>query len=98
MVELMTLPVISTAHLTKEVAERLSAEGDKNPWCPCASWEYGFFIFLGGVSDEDAKDLPQCLQDIRGWLIKQGDEEEPAGWLRLDSIAEEVEGLPTYDW
>jgi hypothetical protein len=97
------IPVISTAHITLEVATRLDAENDRNPWCPCAAWSYGYFLYL----DEPEAGLtepPQCLLDIRDWLRKQpmqvdGRLGTPGScWVRLDSDAEKVDGLPTYDW
>jgi hypothetical protein len=104
--ELHVLPVISTNHLTQEVAERLTNDGNNNPWCVCASWENGFFLHLdeleGAESEEEP--APQCLFDIRDWLraknlvCTDGDQKFRGDWVRLDSDAEPQDDLPSYDW
>lgn len=97
--EIHPLPVISTGHLTKEVAERLDAEGDSNPWCPVATWEYGYFIFLDDLFAV-LEEPPQCLVDIRNWrmeLEKRGVVDN-SRWLRLDGDGSRVEELPYYEW
>lgn len=97
--EIHKIPMISTAHLTREVADVLTKRRDGNPWCPCAAWEFGYFLFLDNPEAGRAP-VPQCLLDIRDWLRKQ----EAAGvldnsrWVRLDGDAPTVEELPTYDW
>lgn len=98
-VEIHTIPAISTAHLTKEVAERLTAEGNKNPWCPCAAWDYGYFLFLDELEASDGE-VPQCLLDTRDWLRNLEDRGilGSSRWVRLDRDADTVDGLPTYDW
>lgn len=97
--EIHKIPCISTAHLTKEVAEQLEHERDDNPWCPCAAWPHGFFLFLDDleVNDEEA---PQCLVDIRDWLrnLECQSTVDNSRWVRLDCDAERVEGLAAYDW
>lgn len=104
--ELQTLPVISTNHLTQEVAERLTASGNKNPWCVCASWEHGFFLHLDDLeaAECEADPMPQCLIDIRDWLraknliCTDGDRTFRGDWVRLDGDADPVDDLPSYDW
>lgn len=97
--EVHTIPVISTGHLTKEVAERLTAEGDKNPWIPCMPWDYGFFMRLDDP-DDTKESVPQCLLDIRDWRMKleRKGKLDNSRWVRLDCDADPVEDLPTYDW
>lgn len=101
-----TLPIISTAHLTQEVANVLSTEGNKNPWCICAAWEYGFFVHLDDLEarEVDGLKIPQCLIDVRDWLrsknlpcISQGVTTR-ADWVRIDCDADPVADLPVYDW
>ncbi|MHC5194928.1 DUF5983 family protein [Pseudomonas frederiksbergensis] len=104
--EIHSLPVISTAHLTEEVAALLTKEGNNNPWCPCASWEYGFFLHLDDLEARmsETVTIPQCLIDIRDWLRAKnlrstcGDTTVRADWVRLDQSADAEEGLPAYDW
>lgn len=95
-IETMTLPIISTAHLTKEVADRLESEGDKNPWVICAPYECGFFLWIGEGNDGEL-DMPQCLRDIRDAIIKifhRG----PGAWVRLECDADKLPDLPAYEW
>lgn len=97
--EVHQIPFISTSHLTKEVAATLLALSNDNPWCPCASWEYGAFIFL---DDLEAKEggVPQCLIDIRDWRMKLEIKGmlDNSRWVRVDAEGSVVEGLPVYDW
>jgi hypothetical protein len=104
--ELHTLPVISTCHLTKEVSERLTNDAQNNPWCTCASWEHGFFLHLDDLesSETNGESMPQCLIDIRDWMRTKnlrsthGDVTMRADWVRLDSAADTEDDLPSYDW
>ena len=95
--EITAMPVISTAHLTADVAERL-AEGGTH-WCPCASWPNGFFMFLDELEDGE-EEVPQCLLDIRNWLraYEKSNVVDNSRWVRLDSDGAHAEGLPVYDW
>lgn len=93
--EIHSIPVISTAHITREVNDQLLA--DDNPWALHANLGgCGFFIFLDDLIDP----APQCLKDLRDWLRKKEDAGivDNSRWLRLDSDGQIVEGLPTYDW
>lgn len=90
-IEVHQIPVISTSHLTREVAEQLTRERDKNPWCTCAAWEHGYFLYL----DELPEGAPKCLEDICQWLKKHS---FTACWVRLDCDGAPQEDLPTYDW
>lgn len=104
--EIHSVPVISTNHLTKEAAERLSAAGNKNPWCVCASWEHGLFLHLddleAATTEEDP--VPQCLYDIRDWMRSKnlictsGNTTFRGDWVRLDGDADTEEDLRSYDW
>ncbi|MDF9778843.1 hypothetical protein [Pseudomonas baetica] len=104
--EIHSLPVISTSHITQEVAERLTKEGNNNPWCPSASWEHGFFLHLDELEARASETvtIPQCLIDIRDWMRKKklsainGDLKTRADWVRLDQDADIEDDLPSYDW
>jgi hypothetical protein len=104
--EIHSLPVISTSHITQEVAERLTKEGNNNSWCVCASWENGFFLHLDDLEAAVCQDdsTPQCLFDIRDWLrtknliCTDGDHRFRGDWVRLDSDGAVQEDLPSYDW
>lgn len=96
--EIHHLPVISTQHLTEEVAAQLTQAG-KRSWPPCASWANGFFIFLDDLESNDGQ-VAQCLIDIRNWMrgLEESGVINNARWIRLDGDADPVEGLPVYDW
>lgn len=104
--EIHSLPVISTNHLTQEVSDTLTKDGNNNPWCACASWENGFFLHLDDLEAAvcEGDSTPQCLFDIRDWLraknlvCTHGDHKFRGDWVRLDRDADPVDDLPTYDW
>lgn len=91
-IETITMPVISTGHLTEEVTRKLTERKYQNLWMPCAAWEYGFFMYPDAI--EGSGEAPQCLLDIRDWLSIEGFD----GWVRLDAAAARVKVLPFYDW
>lgn len=93
-IEVHEIPVISTSHLTEEVAKLLTELKGQNPWTPCATWEYGYFLFLDRPEESD-EDVPQCLLDIRNWLKAKGFE---SCWVRLDGSADIQPDLPAYEW
>lgn len=91
----MTIPVISTAHITKEVAARLTEEGDKNPWVICAPYEYGYFLWINDRENYNPDSVPECLLSI---IDKLSTPTAIGVWVRLDSDADPLDGLPVYDW
>jgi hypothetical protein len=91
--ESMQIPVISTEHLTKEVADALTAQGDSNPWVICAPYEYGYFLWVSHDNDDEVG-MPQCLRDIRDALDAGG----TGVWVRLDSDANPIQNAPVYQW
>lgn len=99
--EAQTVPVISTAHITKSVADRLLADGGL--WCSCATYPTypgnGFLLFFDGPYGTETGAVPQCLLDIHDWCRKlvRGGEQEHRHWVRLESDAVAVKGLPTYE-
>ena len=93
-ITILRVPTISTGHLTEEVAAQLTNQGDKNPWCPCAEWDYGFFLYLE-EPEARGEETPQCLLDIRDWLRAEGFTD---CWVRLDCDADQVPNLPAYNW
>lgn len=102
--EIHSLPVISTQHLTPEVASLLSKLGNHNDWCPCAAWPSGYFLSLDDLEARE-NEPPQCLVDLRDWLkSKNLTDVDSTGcrstscWLRLDSDGEVQPDLPVYEW
>lgn len=98
-IEIHHIPVISTGHLTQEVAERLTQERNENPWCVCAEWEHGFFLYLD-EPEAGTEECPQCLLDIRNWLRRMETTSviDNCRWVRLDTDADAADTLPFYDW
>lgn len=97
--EVHTIPMVSTCHITKEVADTLTAKGDDNPWVCCAQWGYGYFLHLDDL-ESAPEPVPQCLLDIRDWRMKLECEGklDNSRWVRLDCDADPADDLPTYDW
>lgn len=96
--EIHTIPVISTGHITSEVNARLLE--DQGPWGACAILPHsGFFMFLDEVENDD-EPVPQCILDIRDWLhgLEAAGRLDRSRWIRLESDGQLVDGLPTYDW
>lgn len=90
--QVMKAPVLSTAHISMESNERLLSEANQVDLV--IRMPYGFLIFVGDGEDGGMFDhYPQDVQDCARWCIEQG-----YTWLRLDSIGDEVPGLPTYEW
>lgn len=104
--ELHALPVINTSHLTKDVFDRLTDDGNNNPWCSCSAWAHGFFLRIDELEEHpaDSKPTPQCLIDIRDWLRAQnlhesdGKKRVVSEWVRLDNYATTADGLTSYRW
>ena len=97
--EVHNIPVISTSHLTKDVAARL--DQDASTWCGGAGYQgCGYFLYLDEPSAPEAESVPQCLLDIRDWrmqLEKEG-KLDNSRWVRLDWDADTVDGLRVYEW
>lgn len=85
------MAVLSTAHIDEATSKVLSELRDKNPWCSCAEWVYGYFLYLEDLEDA----APKCLHDICQWLKANGFSD---CWVRLDRDEPEIDDLPTYDW
>lgn len=97
-IETHKIPVISTAHITQEVAARL--DKDDCPWVALAVYQdCGYFLYLDEPSDLD-EPVPKCLMDIRDWRRKLEREGvlDNSCWVRLDCDAEKVNGLTSYPW
>lgn len=88
-VETHTLAALSTAHLKPETAIALE-KSRGYPYGPLVSvFEEGFFVScLVGSPAEHAD-----LEAVRQWARERG-----YGYVLLDRDADEVDGLPTYEW
>ncbi|MGI1188744.1 hypothetical protein ACRCRN_32255 [Pseudomonas aeruginosa] len=89
--DMMAMPVISTAHLDEGTAQLLFDRGDLCNWATVAPYQEGFFVrFIDECHDQ----MPQCAKDVHLWLKR----EQLNGWVRFDRDWPTVEGLPAYEW
>lgn len=93
--ELMTVPVISTAHLTQATGVKLTQDGDTNLWTVCAPYEHGWFLYMQSDLTALDSDTPPDLLDLFKWAKTDG---RNFDYVRLDCDAGAVEGLPLYNW
>lgn len=78
----ITMPIISTAHLSQSISANASA-------LLMARYDEGWFIYM----DEEPSDYyPVWYEEIRVWARKEGFE-----WVRFDSDGPIID-LPTYKW
>ncbi|WP_049098125.1 hypothetical protein [Burkholderia cepacia] len=86
----ITIPVISTAHLTYATDQLLLNLGDANPWTAVAPYSEGLFVY---VQSEDMDGQPLELSHIFAWARKLNYQ-----WVRIDADGDHVDGLPIYEW
>jgi hypothetical protein len=102
----MTLPiekiiVLSTMHLTKEVAEALpvfvtnDADLSLTPWWPSWTRPEGWMFYVPPRDAEDARyaNAPVCIQACVNMARAVG-----CCWLMLDRDGTVLDGLPTWEW
>jgi len=89
----MKIPVLSTGHLDADTVKVLSEQGKNNPWCICAEFDYGYFLWIGDIS-EPVSPAPNCLHAIKAWMEKNFG----GGWVCLDSDGDVIDGLEFYEW
>ena len=89
---IMSVPVLSTAHIWPSTGEFLTDEGNNNLGV-VATYDDGWFIFVGDLEGLDTFDvLNEDLQKVLQWAFDNGHE-----WIRIDAHAGDiVEGLPDY--
>ncbi|MFT4064320.1 hypothetical protein [Paraburkholderia sp.] len=88
----ITMPVISTGHISLETCRKLEEHGDKNPWTVCAPYDEGFFLYA--QKDKPVEGTPADLVAVMTWARSSGYE-----WVRLDMRSGDViDDLPQYDW
>lgn len=95
----MHIPVISTAHLTMEIAAEMTAllPGEDLYGLECAVTAFGAFVRFPEDHEalEDTPDLPTCLRDVAVWVIGR---QQECAWVRFDRDGDVRDGLPVYDW
>lgn len=91
---LLSIPVLSTGHITKGTSDWLMEGQLAAPLAQCASFDRGFYLSVPHDSDAiDKSDAPADLAIVWRWAMKNG-----YPWVRLDADGDEIEQLPTYDW
>lgn len=92
---IMTIPVVSTAHLDAKTGHTLAQQtmaGPGNPWelFVLPAPDGSSILFVG---DDSAADLPKCLRDLFA-KVKEWQYE----WVRVDRDGDQIEGLATFEW
>ncbi len=90
----LSMPVISTGHITRSTNDLLTADQLSPSVASCAGYEHGFFLSVP-ITTTSTKEqpIPDDLAIVWAWARVNGFQ-----WLRLDADGDEVEGLPTHDW
>lgn len=92
-VETHTVPIISTSHMTPDVARAIAEDGDGNQWSiPVAKYGQGC-VFLGCNNPQPSEAWPDCIRRIYAWATANG-----FYMVRLDADADQVAGLTFYHW
>ncbi|MER8376664.1 hypothetical protein [Mesorhizobium sp. M1409] len=93
--EIHKFVVVSTAHVSEATAKRLDHTPAKD-W-PCAGGpyaEYGWFVYAHDENSGPGENaIPADLFDVMTWARRQGCE-----YILFDCDADQVDGLPAYDW
>ena len=94
---IVSMLMISTAHISEETAEVMEGEGFEN-LATYAKGQFGFFVPVPATSmlyegSNYQAELPEDLCACLKYAAEQG-----CCWLMLDRDYETVSGLPTYDW
>lgn len=84
----LNIPVLSTAHMRDEHALE---EMTRAQFTPVAQYAHGGFVY---VQDEAA-----CV-DKFAWFapVARWAREREFEWVRFDSVGDEIDELPTYEW
>jgi hypothetical protein len=81
--------VCSNRHISAATAAYLEAEAGNYPFAGGAT-DYGWFFY---TSPHNSEKMPPDLRGVHDRALAAG-----APYLLLDQDADEVEGLPTYEW
>ncbi|MFP3645164.1 hypothetical protein [Paraburkholderia sp. SIMBA_054] len=91
----MTIPVLSTAHLTLETRNELSNMSQFNADLTgvniCAEYAEGYFAYFN--QGDDPGHMSDNVNTLRNWAKANGHE-----WVRFDSVGDAIDELPQYDW
>jgi len=91
-VELLTMPALSTAHISYEADSWLGEWGSSCHALVMADGDAGYFVRV--LTDHaDIELVPQSIREVAAWANNCGHH-----WFRLDRDAPRVDGLTAYDW
>jgi hypothetical protein len=81
--------ITSTAHITLEESKRLLELGYRRD-------EYGFFLYVGGVSDPALSEISVLSEGLSGVIdfARKND----CQYVLLDCDADALPGIATYEW
>lgn len=100
--EIRTLDVISTSHVSKETADWLNEQGEIaaayyqdriEPSIHIGATIYGWVIYADEEPENLRRHIPDDLIDVMKFVRAEGHE-----YVMLDRDGEVAEGLPTFDW
>ena len=89
-------PVISSEHLTENVAQELRdlLPGEDFYGFLAAVTPFGGFIAIDGWDSEiEGYIVPECLKDVCRWVEAEGFD-----WVRLDAEGAKISCLALYAW
>ena len=92
----MRVPVISTAHITEDVARELAETlpGEDFYGLLNAVTPFGGFVACDDPDyPSDMPPLPKCLRDCFNWAVDEGFE-----WIRFDADGDQIGELTVYEW
>lgn len=87
--EIETIPIISTGHVSEETANAIYDGGLGD----LMKSVYGWIIWVCPDAEIDPYEWPQDLATVVDWAREQG-----YMYVMFDRDADTIEGLPIYDW
>lgn len=93
--DIRSLIVISTAHVSEATARRLDTTPvEEWPWVGGRYSSYGWFLYAHDENTAVGDDaIPDDLMAVMKWVFSQG-----CDYVLLDRDGDVVDGLGIYDW
>ena len=85
------VPVLSTAHVSRETMEWLIANPGDHEFGVVANYSHGVFLQLDNRNE--APEAPAEIRQLQQWIRPRHYQ-----WIRLDTNGDVVPGLPIHDW
>ena len=89
--EICKMLTISTGHISRATADRLTEGDDDLPWVLAWS-DYGWLVLAHDIAGDD-HDFPEDLQRCMDFAWSHG-----CDWVRLDCDGDKLDELPVFDW